>query len=859
MPLATGSRLGPYEILAPLSAGGMGEVYRARDMRLKREVAVKVLPQEFATDPARRQRFEFEARTVATLNHPNIIAIYDVGTEDGAPYIITELIDGEPLRAGVFALRKSLDCAIQIANGLAAAHDAGVVHRDLKPENILLTRDGRIKILDFGLARMSVTRTAAAAAETLTIHTEPGVVLGTVGYMSPEQVRGKEADPRSDIFSFGVVLYELLSGGRAFQGETSVETMTAILKQQLPELPEAVPPGVREVVHHCLDKNPDSRFQSARDLSFALTAVSQSRVTSGGAPNLAGTPHRRRRGILMAAAAVGAMALVIAAFLLLVHPAPPTNWTGSLLGGPEVAFRPRPSPDGQLLAFYAIEDGYTQVGVMKPETGNWSMLTHSRGQGYVTNVAWAPDGSAIYYDRLTSVPKGIYSVPVLGGDEHLVFADAFRPEALPDGSLLAVKLNSNHEWQLFRFWPATGKVQDLPVAVVDAQESLANPRAFPDGKEAVVDGAPLGKEAGGMNLLVVDLATGATRPVAPGLPRGTGAPDFAVTRDGKSVLITREFGPFTRVFSVPVQGRGPAQTLFTATHEVWGVETASDGSIYACVTDVPAELVSRPLDHDETQTVARFPWVSDPDSIVVLPDGRVVMGEFYSGRSRLIVVERGKSPVAMASTTEETSIPATLAGQREIAFLIGPEPRGTIAFADIETGRITRRIAPGRGEIVSLAASHDGTTVYFAAGGVIWSIPSAGGEARKIRSGNRVVTDRSGRALLISILESPKMRLFRVPLNGESETEIPADPAHSVAYQLLSPGSWNPDGRLLVSLHDSWFSGPAVLDTSTGRVQPLPFDNGSDYSSLSWLPDGRILALRVSLRSTLWRFTASRE
>ena len=309
MPLATGSCLGPYEILAPLGTGGMGEVYRARDMRLKREVAVKVLPRELATDPDRRQRFEFEARTVATLNHPNIIAIHDVGIEDGTPYIVTELIDGEPLRAGVFALRKSLDCAIQIANGLAAAHDAGIVHRDLKPENILLTRDGRIKILDFGLARMSASRTAAAAAETLTIHTEPGVVMGTVGYMSPEQVRGKEADHRSDIFSFGVVLYELLSGGRAFRGETSVETMTAILKQELPELPETVPPGVRELVHHCLDKDPGCRFQSARDLSFALAAVSQGRATSDGAPNLAGRP-RRRRWILMAVAAVGAMALM---------------------------------------------------------------------------------------------------------------------------------------------------------------------------------------------------------------------------------------------------------------------------------------------------------------------------------------------------------------------------------------------------------------------------------------------------------------------------------------------------------------------------------------------------------------------
>jgi len=311
----------------------MGEVYRARDMRLKREVAVKVLPQEFAADPVRRQRFEFEARTVATLNHSNIIAIYDVGMEDGTPYIVTELIDGEPLRAGVFALWKSLDCAVQIANGIAAAHDAGVVHRDLKPDNIVLTRDGRIKILDFGLARTSASRTAAAADETLTIHTEPGVVLGTVGYMSPEQVRGKEADQRSDIFSFGVVLYELLSGGRAFHGETAAETMTAILKQELPELPEAVPAGVREVVHHGLDKDPANRFQSARDLSFALSAMSH-----GGRSNRKLAPvmprrssWRRRMALVLAGAMLVAMGTL--AGRMLWHTPEPTSWTGEILGG----------------------------------------------------------------------------------------------------------------------------------------------------------------------------------------------------------------------------------------------------------------------------------------------------------------------------------------------------------------------------------------------------------------------------------------------------------------------------------------------------------------------------------------------
>src|SRR5215831_18738777 len=210
MALTSGTELGPYEIVAPLGAGGMGEVYRARDRRLGRDVALKILPAEVANDPVRRQRFELEARAVAALNHPNIVAVYDVG--EG--YIVGELVDGRPVRGAKLGLHKTIEVAIQIASGLAAAHDAGIVHRDLKPDNIVLTRDGRPKILDFGLAKVH-TRLAAADA-TVTTQTEAGVVLGTPGYMSPEQARGLATDHRSDIFSFGVILYELLAGRRAF-------------------------------------------------------------------------------------------------------------------------------------------------------------------------------------------------------------------------------------------------------------------------------------------------------------------------------------------------------------------------------------------------------------------------------------------------------------------------------------------------------------------------------------------------------------------------------------------------------------------------------------------------------------------
>ena len=274
--LAPGTRLGPYEVVSPLGAGGMGEVYRARDSRLNRDVALKILPAEVAADPSRRQRFEIEARAVAALSHPNIVAVYDVG--EG--YIVSELVDGEPLRGARFGLRKTLDIAAQIAGGLAAAHAAGVVHRDLKPDNILLTRDGRAKILDFGLARMTQASGHPDATMPAPL-TGPGVVMGTVGYMSPEQVRGLDADHRSDIFSFGVVLHEMLGGARPFDGETAVDTMQAVLRQDAPDLPSTVPAGVRQVVSHCLEKDPAHRFQSARDLGFALRALAQGDSSSG--------------------------------------------------------------------------------------------------------------------------------------------------------------------------------------------------------------------------------------------------------------------------------------------------------------------------------------------------------------------------------------------------------------------------------------------------------------------------------------------------------------------------------------------------------------------------------------------------
>jgi eukaryotic-like serine/threonine-protein kinase len=288
MPFALDTQLGPYKIAALIGAGGMGEVYRARDTRLLRDVAMKVLQESFTSDSDRLRRFEQEARAIAALNHPNIVSVYDVGVADNVHYIVTELIEGDTLRRRIppqgISARKAIELAVQLANGLAAAHDQGIAHRDLKPENILITKDGRLKILDFGLAKLLPSHLQTETLDGVTAaETNAGMVLGTAGYMSPEQVRGEPANHLSDIFSFGSILYEMLSGQRAFKKNTNAETMTAILNEEPQELASrigAMPPALERIVRHCMEKQPKQRFQSARDIAFDLESVSSTSGTS---------------------------------------------------------------------------------------------------------------------------------------------------------------------------------------------------------------------------------------------------------------------------------------------------------------------------------------------------------------------------------------------------------------------------------------------------------------------------------------------------------------------------------------------------------------------------------------------------
>ncbi len=340
MTLAAGTRLGPYEILAPLGAGGMGEVYRARDTRLDRDVAVKVLPAQLTANPDALARFEREAKAVAALSHPNILAIHDFGTHDGVSFAVTELLEGETLRGkldgSAVTQRQAVDWALQIAKGLSAAHGKGVVHRDLKPDNIFVTHDGHVKILDFGLAK----RVDAPAAEQTSAptgtgggRTEPGTVMGTMGYMSPEQVRGLAVDARTDIFSFGAILYELLSGKKAFKRDTASDTMAAIMRDEPPELTQSgrnVSPALDHIVRHCLEKDRENRFQSAKDVAFALSEASSPTTAAASGSYIAPPPPRRGPGKAIGIAAACVAVFAIAALFFWRRPKLGTSAAGGV-------------------------------------------------------------------------------------------------------------------------------------------------------------------------------------------------------------------------------------------------------------------------------------------------------------------------------------------------------------------------------------------------------------------------------------------------------------------------------------------------------------------------------------------------
>jgi len=778
-----GTRLGPYEIVAPLGAGGMGEVYRARDTRLGREVAVKILAPRFAGDAAAVARFEREARAVAALSHPNILAIHDFGNDAGTVYAVSELLEGETLRARIsgspLPARRAIDYALQIARGLAAAHEKGIVHRDLKPENVFLTSDGRAKILDFGLAKLLPIESAGSGTQAPTIEagTEPGVVLGTMGYMAPEQVRGKTVDNRTDIFAFGAILYEMLSGRRAFQGDTAADTMTAILKEDPPDLSEtgkSVSPALDRLVRHCLEKSPAQRFQSASDLAYELESMagaSSSAIAPGQARSLALAARPRA-----AVAAAVLLALGIAAGHWVWKPRAPA--TPSFR---RVTYRrgniglARFAPDGQTVVYGASWEG-DPVAVFSTRIGN----PESTPLGYsrANLAAISPTGELALSLREmglsgTGGTGTLARAPIGGGQPRPVLEFIDAAEWTPDGKDLAI----------VRYLQARSRLEFPAGTVLFAtQHPLASPRFSPDGRRIAVS------ETGeaGVSIDVVDLRGKLTR--LPGTWQGVGSIAWDPSGEAIWFAASGEHGDST-VYRTDLAGRARA------------ICSLPDGSIVHDVARDGRVLLERY--HPRRGIVALPPgasaerdltWFDLSDLVDMSEDGATVL---FTERS----AAAGKPGSFFLRRTDGS--PAIKLGDG-IAFALSPDLRTVLARPEGATGLV-------------LVPAGAGTPVALPHGDVDFVL-----RGRFFPDGRKIVFE--GR---------PKGKA-----TGWYVQEIPGGTPRPFDAQGWSTSGKPiaPDGRSVVAYRD-WQEDLGVLRFDGGPIRTIP--NTKQLDPIRWSGDGR--------------------
>jgi len=620
MSLAAGTKLGPYEILAPIGAGGMGEVYRARDTRLGRDVAIKVLPAHLALDPAALARFEREAQAVAALSHPNILAIHDFGVSTGTgttvpvpniAYAVTELLEGETLRAklsgSALPARKAVEYALQIVHGIAAAHRKGVIHRDLKPENIFVTSDGRVKILDFGLAKATGSGGGESEPTQVATGTSPGTVMGTVGYMSPEQVRGLPADHRTDIFSFGVVLYEMLAGLRPFRGDSNVETMNAILKEDPPEFASAganVPASLDRIVRRCMEKNPDERFHSAHDLGLSLETLTTSSASGASAASMgiAALPPARRRAAPWLAA-VGGLAVVAAAFLAghrFARPAPseaPNYHRLTFRRGPINSARF--APDGKTIVYGATWAG-EPLRLYSTREESPDSLTLAVADADVASISSSGELAVIMnarnlagYARIGTLARASLS----GGAARAVLEDVQGADWLPDGSGFAAARWVDGRYRL-----------EFPVgkSVYETGGYISDVRVSPDGQlVAFADHPILGDDRGG--IAVVDRA-GKMRTLASGYSSTQGV---SWSNDGREIWFTAaDKGNARALFAVTPAGA--LRTVSRTSGSLHLGDLGADGSVLLWSEDARFGLIGRGRSDTKDRDLTWLDWSTVP-------------------------------------------------------------------------------------------------------------------------------------------------------------------------------------------------------------------------------------------------------
>ena len=796
--LNSGQRLGPYEIVSPLGAGGMGEVYKARDTRLQREVALKVLPDSVANDRESLRRFQQEARAVAALNHPNILGVHDVGEQHGTHYIISELLEGETLRdklnAGALLPRRAIDYALQITHGLAAAHEKGVVHRDLKPENLFVTKDGRLKILDFGLARHTVLAGAQAAPDDATLTsvdvspTTPGMVMGTVGYMSPEQVRGQAVDYRSDIFAFGAVMYEMFSGRRAFKRDSAAETMTAILKEDPPEFSGAVhvPAGAERIMRRCLEKDPGERFQSAKDLAFALEALSGS--SQAAAAQSVGAPARPTR-----LRTVAIVALFLPAAIALAYFAGARRSTGPALferltfergyvkGG-------RFTSDGKNVIYSAMWEG-RPYEVFTMRIGDHTARSLGLKNAMVVGVSASGDLAVLSDVRRARTTNRMQvgtlaRVPVSGGGLREILDDVWDADISADGRQFAVVRTPAGEQQL-----------EYPIgkALFKTNGYISDPRISPDGKLVAFMEHPLfGDDRG-----YVDVADGKnvkhlTQEISS--ERGLAwSPDGREIWYGATAVATTS--EELRLFAVTLDGKSREVFNVPGNVQVWDI--APDGRLlFSHETVSSAQMVISPVN-------------TPPRNVSVLGYG--LWGSISDDGKSVAFTESGpgSGDDYLIFFRKLDGSPAIELG---VGSNIGLSPDGKNVVALVPSQRTKIRIYPtGAGETRSIDVAPVEVDRYF----VSW-LP---GHQEFSFLGHE--GDGPPHAYRVSLQGGPVR-----PLTPESGAHF-----------------WNrvsPDGKLVAEGTGIGTTGQGVnviVDVATGRARPAPWDRADEI--VDWDDDGR--------------------